>query len=188
MDYEKLSDYPELSVENYGHSDIVCRDSGSGSRYKVVDIIEDLFDGYKNDEWVYDDEEADGGFCVCGQKIGTTYVIKHCSGIRMTVGSECVKEFSENMYNQITKGSCFYCDTGLTDRRNKYQKDGFCDSKCLGKYKSDLKIGRFTIGFGKHKGKTYSFLVNAEKDYIRWLLDNNIIKQDYVINYLNKYI
>jgi hypothetical protein len=139
MDKKLKKYYSELSVEKYGDSNIVCRYDGVGNKYKVVDIIEKLFNEYKNDEWEYVAIGGVGtGFCVCSQKISETYIIKHCSGIYMTVGSSCVKQFSTNMYNHIKKGSCMYCNTPLTDRRNRYQKDSFCNEKCSRKYKSEI--------------------------------------------------
>ena len=49
----------------------------------------------------------------------------------MRIGSDCIKKFDDNLYNIITKGQCAGCKNGLTDKRNKYQKLGYCNPYCM---------------------------------------------------------
>ena len=46
-------------------------------------------------------------------------------------------------------------------------------------------VGKWTIKFGKHKGKTYDELVSCFPGYVEWLLAFNVIKNEKVVEYLH---
>jgi uncharacterized protein (DUF3820 family) len=51
--------------------------------------------------------------------------------------------------------------------------------------KDDIShVADWSIPFGKYKGVKYDDLLKKDMKYVRWLLDNNIINNDKVINYL----
>jgi len=36
--------------------------------------------------------------------------------------------------------------------------------------------GEMAVGFGRHKGRTLKYLAREEPDYIRWMLDNDVVE------------
>jgi hypothetical protein len=124
----KLDEFPEIYYS--ARNDTIKRSDGCGKRYDVIDIVEGIFKDYDPQEWSFSHEQEKHCYCVCSKKIYKPQYIKHSSGTLMRIGSDCIKKFNENLYNVITKGQCAECGSGLTDRRNKYQKMGYCNPYC----------------------------------------------------------
>jgi len=125
----ELDGLPEIRYVS--STDTIKRSDGCGKRYDVIDVVVGIFGEYDPQEWSFSHELEKECYCVCSKKIYKPHYIKHSSGTLMRIGSDCIKKFDDNLYNVITKGSCLGCKNGLTDKRNKYQKLGYCNTYCM---------------------------------------------------------
>ena len=127
------------------------------------------------------------GKCLCTKNITNYYCIQNkASGKSYCVGCCCVKKVSKQLYNEMTKQLCGYCDQPLLNKRLDIQKDGFCDSQCKHhakflkdpEMKTECYCGEFAsvyetrkgINQGKYYYKCYKgFGYTNSCDFWKWI-------------------
>ena len=88
--------------------------------------------------------------CICTHDINENcYIENIISGKQLVVGNCCI-----NSYLETTDQLCEYCKA---PHRNK--KDNYC-KVCRGGI----------LKFGKHKGKTFRYILNHYPDYCKWVI------------------
>ena len=140
--------------------------------------------------------------CICGHPIADVYLYKNIeSNTKFFIGNKCIDRFRKDSGTEMTdkdfnknfKGinSCCLCDSERALNKNKNQ---FYHIKCYNilnynqRDELDLKLGikkpviksvkirpvhLTIIKFGKHINKTFQYLFDNDKSYVRWVLNKD---------------
>lgn len=130
--------------------------------------------------------------CICGHIISENCYIINNTELILILGNCCIKKFVPtnkrscekcgNHHRNRNVNRCNECRFGVCDYCNKKcgKKYHLCWDCANGyKYKSTEQI----IRFGKYNGQTYKDILSKDKNYLLWLLteelfhDKNTIKQ-----------
>jgi hypothetical protein len=160
MFINKLSNNIPLKIQNVliynsgvihriSESKLITKNMKMEFLYIIKNIVKEKFNP---DNWDSADdftqgsrEDEENNVCICTHEIYNLYYIKHInSGYIFKVGSECVKKIDNKLYIKITKDKCKIknCEVRLTNKKNKYQKNGYCSEHCyLFKQKNKFVYG-----------------------------------------------
>ena len=123
----------------------------------VEGITKQKFDA---NDWKGWESMGGANYCICSQAIEHQYTILHKpTGIRFSVGSQCVKKVSQHLYDIITHDSCAApnCWNPVMDMRTKHGKCGYCSNTCQ---------ENSTLSFGKYKGADIRTIPDS---YWKWM-------------------
>jgi hypothetical protein len=89
--------------------------------------------------------------CICTHEIKENcYIENIISGKQLVIGNCCI-----NRYLETTDQLCEHCKAS-----HRNLKDNYC---------TDCRGG--ILKFGKHKGKTFRYVLNHEPGYCKWVID-----------------
>lgn len=172
-----LQKYPEFDFNGFD-----IRRNVGGKRYDISIVINDIFGITNKNDWVNHSEEEDlETYCLCGKDIKTLYNVRHKeSGIIVGLGSSCINQFCPDLYTKIKNGCCLMCNDAIPQKRFKYNREGFCTTRC-----KEVYIVEDWICYNDLKKRLWK---DIPLDYLKYIKNNHTIKNNLVASYLKRKI